>query len=202
MRINTRPTIVAVALGLLAAGGARLVGAQQQPSASPTDTGTVSQQKDTAVAAKPSKSHKATKKGAHGYRHNGAASDTALRAKPGTQTGPSRSDSTRPSPADTVMQPSGQTAQDTSLSAHTSGSMETGQVVPADTSTYAPPRSDSGMYAPPDSATYAPPRSDSGTYAPPTSTSPPPPTGTTTTPPPSGTTPVQPPDGSSQPPEG
>jgi len=188
MRINTRPTIVAVALGLLAAGGARVVGAQQQPSASPTDTGTVSQQKDTAVVAKPSKTHKATKKGAHRYRHTGAASDTALRAKPGLQTGPTSRDTSL--------------SADTSFSADTSSGVETGQVVPADTSTYAPPRSDSGMYAPPDSAPYAPPRSDSGTYAPPTSTAPPPPTGTTTTPLPSDTTGVQPPNSSSQPPEG
>jgi hypothetical protein len=193
MRINTRPAIVAVALGLLAAGGARVVGAQQ-PSASPTDTGTVSQQKDTAVAAKPSKSHKGTKKGAHGYRHTGAPADTALRAKPGPQTGPSRSDSNQSSPSDTMTQPSGQTSQDTSLPADTSSGVETGRVVPADTSTYTPPRSDSGMYAPPDSAPYAPPRSDSGMYAPPTST--------TTNPPPAGTTPVQPANSSSQPPEG
>jgi hypothetical protein len=201
MRINTRPAIVAVAFGLLAAGGARVVGAQQ-PSASTTDTGTVSQQKDTAVAAKPSKSHKATKKGAHGYRHTGAPADTALRAKPGTQTGPSRSDSDRSRPSDTMTQPSGQTSQDTSLSADKSSGVETGRVVPADTSTYTPPRSDSGMYAPPDSAPYAPPRSDSGTYAPPDSATYAPPTSTTTTPPPAGTTPVQPPNSSSQPPEG
>jgi hypothetical protein len=135
MRISTRLTIVAIALGLLAAGGARVAGAQQQPSASPADTGSVSQQKD--------------------------------------------------SPA---------------MAADTTGSMETGRVVPADTSTYTPPRSDSGMYAPPDSASYAPPRSDSGTYAPPT-TKPPPPAGANTNPPPAGTTPVQPPNSSSQPPE-
>jgi len=144
MRINTRPIIVAVALGLLAAAGARTVEAQQ---------------------------------------YNGASSDTALRAKPGTQTG--------------------QAARDTSLTADTTGSMETGRVVPADTSTYAPPRADSGMYAPPDSASYAPPSSDSGTYAPPTTstTNPPPPAGATTNPPPAGTAPVQPPNSSSQPPE-
>jgi hypothetical protein len=150
----------------------------------------VSQQKDSSAVA--TQRHKETSKRAHRYRHNGAASDTALRAKPGTQTGP--------------------TAQDTSRSADTSSSgVETGRVVPADTSTYSPPRSDSGMYAPPDSAQYAPPRSDSGTYArpdsgtyePPTSTAPnPPPTSPTTNPPPpTGTTPVQPPNSSSQPPE-
>jgi len=133
MRISTRLIIVAIAL---AAGGARVAGAQQQPSASPADTGSVSQENNSPPMA-----------------------------------------------------------------ADTTGSMETGRVVPADTSAYTPPRSDSGMYAPPDSATYAPPRSDSGTYAPPTTTNPPPPAGATTNPPPAGTTPVQPPNSSSQPPE-
>jgi hypothetical protein len=57
-----------------------------------------------------------------------------------------------------------------------SDTLETGQIAPADSGTYAPassdttriyapPRSDSGTYAPPDSATYAPP--DSAIYAPP-----------------------------------
>jgi len=62
--------------------------------------------------------------------------------------------------------------KDSSTAADTSGGIESGQVMPADTTnSYAPPRSDSGMYAPPDSGSYAPPRSDSGTYAPPSSDS-------------------------------
>jgi hypothetical protein len=65
----------------------------------------------------------------------------------------------------------GRTSQDTSTAADASGGVESGQVMPADTSSYTPPRSDSGTYAPPDSGTYAPPRSDSGTYAPPSSDS-------------------------------
>lgn len=51
---------------------------------------------DTTKPSGGADSGKANKEGAGGYQYNGPASDTALKAKPGVQTGPTAADSSHP----------------------------------------------------------------------------------------------------------
>lgn len=125
MRIHSRSTILGLAVGLLgftaapalsqqpgnpAGRDTGMVPRQQdttgraaqpaQPGAdtmaqampAPTDTGAAAAT-DTTRAGK--KAGQVSKKGKKGYRYTGAASDTALRAKPGVHTGRNPSDTSR-----------------------------------------------------------------------------------------------------------
>jgi hypothetical protein len=61
--------------------------------AKPSDKNTAAP--DTSKPSGGADSGKANKEGAGGYQYNGPASDTALKAKPGVQTGPTGADSSR-----------------------------------------------------------------------------------------------------------
>lgn len=91
MRIHFRRTPMFAVVGVLALGAASVAAAQDTTAAARQDTSGYQQspnQTDTSQAG-------AARSDTSGYKYNGAASDTALKAKPGVQTGPTAADSGR-----------------------------------------------------------------------------------------------------------
>jgi hypothetical protein len=100
MGIHIRQTRVIAMVGVLALGGASVVAAQDTSAASRQDTSGYQQsgsQTDTMQAGAARSGMSDTSQ----YKSNGASTDTALKAKPGVQTGPSAGDSGRMSGQDT-----------------------------------------------------------------------------------------------------
>jgi hypothetical protein len=92
MRTHSQRITLGVAAGLLVLIGASLLQAQQQPRDSVRETGAVTQTDTVNQPGMGADTGKVSKPGAGGYRYTGPPTDTALKAKPGVQTGPARSD--------------------------------------------------------------------------------------------------------------
>jgi hypothetical protein len=94
MGIHIRQTRMIAVVGVLAMGAASVAAAQDTSAAAPQDTSGYQQsrnQTDTMQAGAARSDTSDTS----GYKYHGAASDTALKAKPGVQTGPTAADSSR-----------------------------------------------------------------------------------------------------------
>ena len=94
MGIHIRQTRMIAVVGVLALGGASVVAAQDTSAASRRDTSGYQQsgnQTDTMQAGAARSGMSDTSQ----YKSNGASTDTALKAKPGVQTGPTAGDSSR-----------------------------------------------------------------------------------------------------------
>jgi hypothetical protein len=97
MGIYIRQTRTIAVLGVLALGGASVAAAQDTSAAASQDTSGYQQsrnQTDTMQAG-------AARSDTSGYQSNGISTDTALKAKPGVQTGPAAGDSSRMGGQDT-----------------------------------------------------------------------------------------------------
>jgi hypothetical protein len=122
MGIHIRQTRMIAVVGVLALGGASVVAAQDTSAASRHDTSGYQQsgsQTDTMQAGAARSGMSDTSQ----YNPNGASTDTALKAKPGVQTGPTAGDSSRMHGQDTSSYKSSG-SQDTS-SYKSSGSQDT-----------------------------------------------------------------------------
>ena len=106
MRIHSRWITVGVAAGLLTLVGASLA-SPQQPQAADTarETGAVTPTDTLSRPGMTADSGSVSKQGAEGFQYTGPATDTALKARPGVQTG-QRRDSSRPmATSDTLTAP-------------------------------------------------------------------------------------------------
>ncbi|HEX3236351.1 MAG TPA: hypothetical protein VHR41_19330 [Gemmatimonadales bacterium] len=102
MGIYSRSTPYLALLGMLALGAPTALRAQQPTNAPPKDTSAMAQPDTGAYQGyqrNDSTADTTGKAGQGGYKYNGPPSDTALKAKPGVQTGPTADSSRRASGA-------------------------------------------------------------------------------------------------------
>jgi hypothetical protein len=94
MGIHIRQTRMIAVVGVLALGAASVAAAQDTSAAAPQDTSGYQQSRNQTDTMQAGAARSDTSDSS-GYKYNGAGSDTALKAKPGVQTGPTADDSSR-----------------------------------------------------------------------------------------------------------
>ncbi len=153
MRIYSRCITLGATAGLLMLGGVSvLVAQQQEPRDTGTETGAVTAT-DTAAdtTVQPSATRDTGGAGVSADTgQSGLQTDSALKAKPGVQTGPAKGDTGTARATDTMTQPSGEVRKKGAKGYHHTGA-------PSDTALHAKPGTQTGKTsgdsatAPPDS---------------------------------------------------